>query len=73
MRAELDTSHETMRKKIRNGTTAKIPNLLVIGEREQEDSTVTLRRYGVKEQETLSVAAFEQRILEAIRKRSRDL
>ena len=42
----------------------------MVGEREAEEGTLTLRRYGVQEQETLSVDDFETRILEAIRTRS---
>ena len=38
IRAEVETSNDTLGKKIRNGTTAKIPNLLIIGEREGHGS-----------------------------------
>ncbi len=70
IRIELDTSSETMGKKIRNAITQKVPNILIVGEREAEEGTLTLRRYGVKEQETLSVDAFEERLLAAISERS---
>ncbi len=73
VRAELDRSGERINKKIRNGATEKIPNLLIIGEREELDNTVTLRRYGVEKQETLSVDAFTERLLAAIKTRSREL
>jgi threonyl-tRNA synthetase len=72
VRAELDPSSDTMGKKIRNAVTAKIPNVLVIGEREVEEGTVTLRRYGRQDQETLSVDAFERWLLERIATRARD-
>jgi threonyl-tRNA synthetase len=58
IRAELAPSNDTVPKKIRAGTTRKIPNLLILGEREQAEQTVTLRRYGQKEQHTMSVDAF---------------
>jgi threonyl-tRNA synthetase len=70
IRAEMAPQSETVGKKIREGTTRKIPNLLVVGEREQEDGTVTLRRYGVPEQHTLTVDAFEAALEETIAKRS---
>ncbi|MBI4822372.1 MAG: threonine--tRNA ligase [Deltaproteobacteria bacterium] len=73
VRAEVDHSSETMGKKVRNAVTRKIPNVLVIGEREAADGTVTLRRYGVEAQETLSIVAFQQRLRKAIDTRSRDL
>jgi threonyl-tRNA synthetase len=70
IRAEMAPQSETVGKKIREGTTRKIPNLLVVGEREQEDGTVTLRRYGVAEQHTLTVDVFETALKETIAKRS---
>ncbi|MCB9726993.1 MAG: threonine--tRNA ligase [Deltaproteobacteria bacterium] len=73
VRAEMDRSSETMGKKIRNAVTSKIPNVLVVGEREVEDGTVTLRRYGVQQQETLPFAAFQERLLTAIRTRSQTI
>ncbi|MEZ4269509.1 MAG: His/Gly/Thr/Pro-type tRNA ligase C-terminal domain-containing protein, partial [Myxococcota bacterium] len=73
VRAEMDPTSDTMGKKIRNAVTSKIPNVVVVGEREMEDGTVTLRRYGVQEQETMPFAAFEERLLAAIRTRSPEL
>ncbi len=73
VRAELDRSGERINKKIRSGATEKIPNLLIIGEREEQEGTVTLRRYGVEQQENMPVAAFTERLLTAIQTRSRTL
>jgi len=70
IRAELDTTGERINKKIRTGATEKIPNLLIIGEREELDRTVTLRRYGVERQETMPADAFIERISAAIATRS---
>jgi threonyl-tRNA synthetase len=58
VRAELAPSDDTVPKKIREGTTRKIPNLLIVGEREQAEGTVTLRRYGHREQHTLALGDF---------------
>lgn len=71
IRAEFEYSSDTMGKKIRNASKQKIPNVLVIGEREQTDGTVTLRRFGQEEQITLTVDAFEKMVLEKIQTRSR--
>ncbi|HEX5725740.1 MAG TPA: threonine--tRNA ligase [Longimicrobiaceae bacterium] len=73
VRAELDPASETVGKKIREAVTHKVPNILVIGEREEQDGTVTLRRYGSSEQQTLPFPEFHQRLLAAIRTRSREL
>ena len=70
IRAELDAGNDTMGKKIRNATTTKIPNILVIGEREMEDNTVTLRRYGSRAQRTVPWTEFVQALQLAIRTRS---
>ena len=61
---------ETVNKKIREGTTRKIPNLLIVGEREQADGTVTLRRYGQRQQHTITIDAFEARLREVIATRA---
>lgn len=71
VRAESDTSSETLNKRVRTAITMKVPNVLVVGEREAKNEEVTLRRYGIREQETLAFSAFEARLLEAIRSRSR--
>ena len=70
VRAEMASSADTVSKKIRDGTTRKIPNLLIVGEREQADGTVTLRRYGVRRQETMPFEAFDQWIHEQIESRA---
>ncbi len=70
VRAELADEGETVSRKIREGTTRKIPNLLVVGEREVEERSVTLRRYGVKEQVSLSLDSFEAAVVQTIGERS---
>lgn len=72
VRAELDESSETMGKKIRGAVTQKIPNVLVVGEREQQDGTVTVRRYGARDQTSMSLDAFEADVLKRIRERTLD-
>jgi threonyl-tRNA synthetase len=69
IRIERDPAPDTMGKKIRNATKQKIPNILVVGEKEQADQTVTLRKYGVEQQQTISVEAFESWLLEEVRAR----
>jgi threonyl-tRNA synthetase len=71
VRAEVDESSERLQKKIRNAGTQKVPNILIIGEKEVENNTVTLRRFGIEEQQTMPVAEFEARLLKAIATRSR--
>ncbi len=70
VRAELASTGETVAKKIREGTTRKIPNLLIVGEREQADRTVTLRRYGHREQHTMPLADFHEALARTIKSRA---
>jgi threonyl-tRNA synthetase len=69
IRAEVDHSNDTLGKKIRQGTVRKIPNLLVLGANEVEAETVTVRRYGIQEQRSFSVAEFSERLLKEIKTR----
>ena len=69
VRAEMASQSDTVAKKIREGALRKIPNILVVGEREAADGTVTLRRYGVKEQATMPFAQFQQALAETIAER----
>ena len=69
VRAEVDDSTETLGKKIRLGATRKVPILLVVGANEVESSTVTVRRYGIKEQRSLELDAFVKSLTAEISER----
>ena len=58
VRTEIDRHDEKMGKKIREAVTAKIPILLVVGEKEMVDGSVTVRRYGEQEQATMPFDEF---------------
>ena len=70
VRSEIDLSSDSLNKKIRTNTKSKIPNLLIIGENEVNDQSVTIRRYGIKEQETLNKSDFINQLLKKIKSRS---
>jgi threonyl-tRNA synthetase len=61
-RTEVDLAADSFNKKIRNAVTRKVPNILIVGNKEVETNSVTLRRYCVKEQLTLSVPEFQERL-----------
>lgn len=69
IRVDIDDSDASFGKKIRNGSIEKIPLLLILGNKEKEQRTVTIRRYQVKEQQELSVEAFLESLLTEIRER----
>jgi threonyl-tRNA synthetase len=51
---------------VRQHSLAKAPVIFVIGKREAEEGTVTVRRLGVKRQETLPLDAATARLAEEI-------
>ena len=69
VRAEVDTSNHTMGKKIREAQTSKIPVAAVVGEQEEADSTVTVRRYGSRDQQAMPLDAFVTDLLAEISER----
>ncbi len=67
LRAEVDARNEKTGYKIREAQVKKIPYALVIGDKEMEDKTVNVRRYGEKDSNTMDVDAFIAMIQEEIR------
>ena len=57
LRVELDTENQTVNYKVRRHSLAKVPNLLVLGRREAENRSVTLRKLGTEGQESLTLDA----------------
>ncbi len=62
-RTEVDLAADSFNKKIRNAVTRKVPNILIVGNKEVETNSVTLRRYCVKEQIALSVEDLRERLV----------
>ncbi len=59
VRVDIDTSSDSFNKRIRNAVTSKIPNMLIVGEKERDSEGVAWRRYASKEQRTLPFAEFK--------------
>ena len=55
LRAAIDVRNEKINYKIREHSNAKIPVILVVGTKEQENETVAVRRLGGKSQEILAL------------------
>ncbi len=58
LRVELDERGESVGRKIREAELRKIPNMLVLGEREAADGMVSLRQHGKGDAGSLSVEEF---------------
>ncbi|MCP3957411.1 MAG: threonine--tRNA ligase [bacterium] len=69
VRAEVDESDATTGKKIRSGATRKIPMILIVGDKEEEAGTVTVRRYGIKQQENKTIEAYLDDLRDEIKER----
>ena len=73
IRVDIDRSDNSLNKKIRAAVTSKTPNILIIGGKEVDDNTVTLRRYcKKKEQVTMDKATFRERMQTYIKNRVMD-
>ena len=56
LRAETDLRNEKINYKIREHSVHKVPVIVVVGRKEAEEGTVTLRRLGVEYQKTMPLA-----------------
>jgi threonyl-tRNA synthetase len=70
VRAELDPAHQSLGKRVRLAAVQKVPNVVVVGEREKSAGTLSWRRYGRDEQRVLSVDEFADSIVRAIARRA---
>lgn len=64
LRVRVDERNETMGYKTRQIQTAKIPFMLVIGDREMETNSASLRAYGAANSQTLSFLDLKDKFLE---------
>ena len=68
-RQSLDSRSEKIGSKIRDAEMQKINIMIIVGEKEVENQTVTIRRRFVKEQKELSLQEFSKDILSEIKER----
>lgn len=62
-----DLRDEKVNYKVRELSLAKTPIIAVVGEKEQADKTVTLRRLGIEKQEVVALADFVKDMAEAVK------
>jgi len=62
IRALIDNRNETVGKKIREAEMTKIPFMLVVGENEQQNETIAVRRHGGEDLGTITVEALSDLI-----------
>jgi len=66
LRTELHNQDEGLGKRIALATKQKIPYLLILGDKEEQEKTVTVRQRGVKEQKTVGVEEFLEIVREVV-------
>lgn len=70
IRAEVDGANESLGKKIRNAKTEKIPYVLVLGDQEVTDATVTVESRDAGKVGAMSINEFLAKAQEEIKNRS---
>ncbi len=73
VRASAASSGVTVARAVRDAAERKIPNVAVVGKREEASGGASLRRHGCEDHEQVIVDELERRLLDAIARRARTL
>lgn len=65
-RSEIDLRNEKIGYKIRGAEVQKIPFMLVLGRKEEEEGTVAVRQHRVGAQEVLPLEGFVERLRQEV-------
>ncbi len=71
VRCEVDAGSDPLKQRLKVALPLKIPYILVVGDKEVQAKTVTVRRRGSDRQTTLSLDAFIERVKGEVAKRER--
>ena len=71
--SEVDLKNQKINFKIREHSLAKIPLLLICGQKEKKDNSITIRRLGSEKQQTLKVSKLISEISKKINLPSKNL
>jgi threonyl-tRNA synthetase len=69
-RVEVDRAVESVGKKIRNAEKSKVPVMLVVGDKEASGDVLTVRRYGLADQDAVQKDALIERLRDEIKARA---
>ena len=72
-RVEVDSRNEKIGKKIREATLEKIPYMLVVGDRDMENGTVSVRHRSGEDLGAMTMDAFLSKCLSEIASKSKDI
>ena len=65
----VDSRSEKIGSKIRDAEMQKVNIMVIVGEKEVDSSTLTIRRRFIKQQQTISLESFTAEILDEIKDR----
>lgn len=66
VRAVIDSRNEKIGRKVRDNEMKRIPYMIIVGEKEQADGTVSVRKQGSEERGVLTVADFAKKITDEV-------
>ena len=66
IRALVDSRSEKVGRKIRDAELEKIPYMLIVGENEKSEGTVSVRKQGEGDVGTMTIKAFAERVLSEV-------
>ncbi|KKQ63382.1 MAG: threonyl-tRNA ligase [Parcubacteria group bacterium GW2011_GWC1_38_22] len=67
IRVELSDKAESLGKRISEAEKMKTPYILVVGEKEVAEKTVAVRTRGIREQQTISIDEFVQKVVKEVK------
>ncbi|MFJ8068369.1 threonine--tRNA ligase [Peribacillus sp. NPDC096447] len=70
IRVKIDDRNEKLGYKVREAQMGKIPYMLVLGDKEEKENEVNVRKYGEQEVENVAIETFIKQIVQQIKERS---
>ncbi|MFE4142301.1 threonine--tRNA ligase [Peribacillus sp. YIM B13472] len=70
LRVKIDDRNEKLGYKVREAQMGKIPYMLVLGDKEEKENEVNVRKYGEQEVENVAIETFIKKMAQQIKERS---
>ena len=67
VRVTVDDRNEKIGKKIRDNELRRIPYMLVVGEKEAENGTISVRKQGEGDKGTMKIATFAELLADEVK------
>jgi threonyl-tRNA synthetase len=67
---KIDDRNEKLGYKVREAQMGKIPYMLVLGDKEEKENEVNVRKYGEQEFENVTMETFIKKMVQQIKERS---